>query len=115
MSDNKTRHLEPSVSKKNARGNKTRNPGFKPGDHWNICDLCGCAVRNSDTMLTWDGKVVCPDDWDYRHPQDFVRGVQEDTSPKGLTRPEPEDIVLTDIVNDTEDNQVPSGTFDNSL
>lgn len=78
---------EPRVSRKNARGQKTKSPGFEVNNHWNICDLCGSAVRNKDSRLTWDGKVVCPDDWDYRHPQDFVRGRKDDQSPKGLTRP----------------------------
>jgi hypothetical protein len=25
-------------------------------------------------MRTWDGLFVCRDDWETRHPQDFVRG-----------------------------------------
>lgn len=82
------RFSEPRVSRKNARGKKTLSPGFEHNNHWNICDVCGCAVRNKESRLTWDGKVVCLDDWDYRHPQDFVRGRKDDMSPVGLTRPE---------------------------
>jgi hypothetical protein len=42
-------------------------------------------------METWDNLVVCPNDWEPRHPQDFVRGREDDTSAKGLVRPEPPD------------------------
>lgn len=80
--------IEPKISRRDARGQKTKSPGYEANNHWNICDLCGCAVRNKDSRLTWDGKVVCPDDWDYRHPQDFVRGRADDQSPVGLVRPE---------------------------
>lgn len=79
---------EPTVSRRNARGKLTRNPGYEPNNHWNLCDVCGCAIRAKETRKTWDGLVVCPDDWDYRHPQDFVRGRKDDTSPVGLIRPD---------------------------
>lgn len=72
-------------------GKKTVNPGYIPGGHWVICDICGFAVRNFDARKTWDGKVVCPEDWEPRHPQDLLRSRQEDTAPKGLVRSEPAD------------------------
>jgi hypothetical protein len=63
---------------KNVRGKKTRSPSYKPGDHWVQCDRCASIIRSSDAMQTWDGLIVCPDDWEIRHPQDFVRGRSED-------------------------------------
>lgn len=102
---------EPHVSRKNARGKKTKSPGFEVNNHWNICDLCGCAIRNNESRKTWDGKVVCPDDWDYRHPQDFVRGRQENTAPVGLTRSESTDNFITELDTDTPNNQIPADTF----
>lgn len=31
-------------------------------------------MRSSQTFRTWDGLFVCREDWETRHPQDFVRG-----------------------------------------
>ena len=56
---------------------KTRNPGYKAGDNWVICDKCGFAIYGSEAKETWDGLVVCPEDWEPRHPQDFVRGKRD--------------------------------------
>lgn len=56
-----------------SHGKHTRNPGYIPGDHWVTCDRCGFHIRASDAMETWDGLIVCPEDWEPRHPQDFVR------------------------------------------
>jgi len=54
-------------------GKKTRNPGYRPGDNWIICDVCGFAIYGSEAKDRWDGLVVCKEDWEPRHPQDFVR------------------------------------------
>lgn len=70
---------------------KSRNPGYNPGDHWGICDVCGFAYRQKDLRLRWDNAVVCKNDWEIRHPQDFLKARSENPSPKGLVRPEPED------------------------
>lgn len=52
------------------------------GEHWKVCDRCGMKFRKSQTRRTWDGLIVCFDDWEVRHPQDFVRGVEDDQSVK---------------------------------
>src|SRR5690606_1752218 len=51
----------------------TPNPGYKPGEHWIECVVCGFDYYASDMKLRWDGVWVCKDDWEPRHPQDFVR------------------------------------------
>jgi hypothetical protein len=79
---------QPSLPRANVRNRKTRNPGFEPGNHWLICDRCGCAVRSMLAKVTWEGYVVCPDDWEPRHPQDFVRAKFDRIAPEGLIRPE---------------------------
>ena len=56
------------------------------GNHWLICDVCGCAVRQKDAKLTWQGYAVCPDDWESRHPQDFVRSKNDRIAAEGLIR-----------------------------
>lgn len=78
----------PSLPRTNARNHKTRNPGFKPSGHWVLCDRCGCSVRADKARLTWEGFVVCPDDWEPRHSQDFVRAKFDRIAPEGLVRPD---------------------------
>lgn len=86
-----------SISR-NVRGKKTRNPGFDPGNHWVQCDRCSAAIRAKDAMITWDNLVVCPDDWEIRHPQDFVRGRLDDIQAKEPRRPESPDVFIPDAV-----------------
>jgi len=74
---------------------KSKSPGYQPGNHWGICDICGFAYRNSQLKKTWDNKVVCDADFEVRHPQDFVRSKEDDQSPKGLVRTEPADVFIT--------------------
>lgn len=64
----------------------SRNPGYIPGDHWVECDVCGFEYRHSVMKERWDNLVVCPQDYEVRHPQDFVRGREEDQNAKGLQR-----------------------------
>lgn len=46
---------------------------FKSGE-WNlICDVCSKKIKASDAKQRWDGLIVCPDDFEHRHPQDFVK------------------------------------------
>jgi hypothetical protein len=47
---------------------------YIPGDFWRICDVCGFKCRASETSKRWDGLMVCREDFEPRHPQDFVRG-----------------------------------------
>jgi len=53
----------------------------------------------SNTAREWTGVIVCKSCWEPRHPQDFVKGREEDqavTDP----RPEPADIFITENQND---------------
>jgi hypothetical protein len=67
---------------------KTRNPGYRPGQHWVQCDVCGFNYRLNEVRERWDGLVVCRKDFERRHPQDFVRAKADDSSAKGLVRQE---------------------------
>ena len=56
---------------------------------WNlICDVCGKKIKSGKSRHRWDGFVVCEDDWEERHPQDFVRAKQDKISVRE-TRPIP--------------------------
>ena len=96
-------------------GKKTRNPGYVPGDPWVICDLCGFAYRQSEMKETWDGNIVCEQDFETRHPQDFVKGLGDDTSIDGLENPEPTDeFNEVNYVADDANDTIPDGNFDSN-
>lgn len=49
------------------------NTYFRDGD-WNaICDSCGFKYKASQLRERWDGMMVCPKDFEFRHPLDFIR------------------------------------------
>lgn len=64
------------------------------GDWKCICDACGKEFRGSEMQKRWDGFMVCKQDWETRHPQDFVRGVPDIQAPP-FTRPEQSDVFIT--------------------
>jgi len=76
-----------------AHGKHTRNPGY--GDHWVTCDVCGFDIRAGDIRERWDGLMVCPADYEMRHPQDFVRTLDEYLGAVGPVRPEPTAVYTT--------------------
>lgn len=102
---------------------------FKSGDHWTTCQRCGKVVRSSNLREEWTGLWVCPDDWEPRHPQDFVRARQDSISVypslpeqvdtfiggKCSTRSATagEAIAGCAIIGfaESDDNEIPSGSF----
>lgn len=61
---------------------------YIPGDFYRNCDVCGFKYRASETRRRWDNLMVCDDDWEPQHPQDFVRG-RKDRQSVPDPRPEP--------------------------
>lgn len=60
------------------------------GDYNAICDVCGRKYKASELRKRWDGAMVCSEDYEPRHPQDFIRGIRE-TTKLPFTRPEQTD------------------------
>jgi hypothetical protein len=59
----------------------TRPYGYHAGD-WNAtCFECGRKVLASTLRRHWRGYWVCPEHWEERHPQDFVRATQDTQTP----------------------------------
>lgn len=53
---------------------------LKLGD-WNaLCDRCGFKFKASELKEEWTGWMVCKECWEPRHPQDFIRGIPDDSS-----------------------------------
>jgi len=50
---------------------------YDKGDWDAICDVCGRKFKASRLKQRWDGLMCCPQDWEIRQPQDFVRGVPD--------------------------------------
>jgi hypothetical protein len=69
---------------------------YKPGT-WNvICDLCGVKFKSDQIRQRWDGFLVCPNDFEARHPLDFIRTREERTGVP-FTRLEPPDNFITPV------------------
>lgn len=72
---------------------------LKRGSFNRICDRCGGKFKAEATRDEWTGLIVCKACWEYRHPQDFVRGVADRQAvPK--PRPEAPDAFITYTVPD---------------
>ncbi|MDE3022989.1 MAG: hypothetical protein KGI54_14215 [Pseudomonadota bacterium] len=67
---------------------------YKSGK-WNfVCDVCGFRFKSDEGMRRWDGAMVCKDDWELRHPMDFLKGRKEKISVPWV-RNEPADQFAT--------------------
>lgn len=61
---------------------------------WNaVCDVCAQKYKSSEMRKRWDGLMVCPRDWEPRHPQDFLRSVP-DHQAVPWSRPETPDVFV---------------------
>jgi hypothetical protein len=49
------------------------NDHFILGEYNAACAECGRKFKASQLKRHWKGYYVCPDHWEPRHPQDFVR------------------------------------------
>lgn len=81
---------------------------YKAGDNNCICDRCGFKYKASELKRTWDGLWVCSKDWEPRHPQDFVRGV-EDYQRARISRPEGPDVFVPLGVDGGDSPDIPDG------
>ena len=50
----------------NKKKGHPENAGYRPSDHWSVCDICGREFRKSDLKETWDHRFVCRNDWEPR-------------------------------------------------
>lgn len=55
---------------------------------WNaIADCCGRKRKASTLRLQWNGLRVCPEHWESRQPQDFVKAAPEHPTPSFVLHP----------------------------
>jgi hypothetical protein len=56
---------------------KGRADYYEPGD-WNVqCYRCGMKRKAGTLKKQWQGFWVCPEHWEERQPQDFVKAVPD--------------------------------------
>jgi hypothetical protein len=61
---------------------------------WQVyCDVCQRPLLASESRKRWDGLIVCKDDYEVRHPMDFIR-VKPEKHGVPFSRPEPPDVFL---------------------
>lgn len=59
---------------------------------WNaVCDRCGFEFKSDKLRREWTGLRVCSNCFDFRHPQEFLKGKADRQAPPWV-RPEPADI-----------------------
>lgn len=46
---------------------------FISGEFNVTCDVCSKKMKAHEAKHRWDGLIVCKDDWEMRHEQDFVK------------------------------------------
>jgi len=68
---------------------------YVPGDYNVVCDVCSKKIKASDAKQRWDGLIVCPSDFEHRHPQDYIRA-KTDKITVPFTRPIPT-FIFTNI------------------
>lgn len=80
---------------------------------WNvICDSCGKKIKASEAKQRWDGLIVCPNDFEMRQPQDFVKA-RADKITVPFTRPRPtDDFIYTQGLWDAIDASDSDGSLD---
>jgi hypothetical protein len=72
--------------------------------NWNVlCDSCGRKFKADQVKQRWDGLMVCPEDWEHRHPQDLLR-VQKEKISVPFSRPYPaQDTYIPDPLSPVND------------
>lgn len=72
------------------------------------CDVCSKKIKAHEARTRWDGFVVCKDDYEMRHPHDFIRAKQDKISVP-IMRPIPPLEFTSITYMDTENTTIPSG------
>ena len=68
--------------------------GRWPGTWKVCCDVCGMWYPSDQIKQRWDNAIVCPKDWEMKHPQLSIRIPKEQIG-VDFARPEPEDVFAT--------------------
>ncbi len=92
----------------------SRGWSYVSGDWWILCDVCSRKIKASESKKRWDGFQVCADDYEQRHPMDFIKA-RADKISVPFTRPQPTDQFTSVTYADTQNTTIPSGTNNGEL
>lgn len=84
---------------------------YTPGEWYACCQVCGKRVLSSMIQKRWDGLLTCREDWEQRHPLDFVRGVREDSNRVPFVSKSPTVNDVSPTYPFDPNNVKPTGTF----
>jgi hypothetical protein len=64
--------------------------GTWPGNWKVACHVCGIWYTSSEIRKRWDGVLVCPQDYEERHPQTLIRINSRSSVPEFISKdPDP--------------------------
>lgn len=72
---------------------------FKKRDPRATCQICGFDFNRSQLRKNWRGLWVCPQDYEVRNAQDFVRGVKDPQKVRGGAVPPAADTFNVSYLN----------------
>lgn len=82
---------------------------LKPGS-WNAqCYQCGRKKKADEMLRYWQGYYVCPQHWEMRQPQDFVRSVPDVQTPPWTQDMPAYQFAISDLICTESSNE---NTFD---
>jgi hypothetical protein len=71
-------------------------------EHYVRCDNTGLRVLSGDVRKQWDGLLVWKEQFDERHPQEFVRGVVDNFAVREARPEEPMSVALDTVSTGTQ-------------
>jgi hypothetical protein len=77
------------------------------GDWNTVCFECGFKFKASVMKKHWQGYWVCPEHWEPRHPQDFVKGVPDNQAAPWV-QPDPNNTFVVIQCTLTTSSSIPS-------
>ena len=78
---------------------------------WNlICDVCSIKYKASKAKQRWDGFIVCPNCYEQRHPQDFVKSRQDKITVPYI-RPPVDTFIAVPYIIYIDDRYIDDGYF----
>jgi len=75
-------------------------PHIRPGEYLMRSDRSGRRMWSSEARREWTGMIVHKDEWEERHPQDFVTG-KVDRQAVPVPRPDPIPVFGGPLTTDT--------------
>ena len=80
-----------------------KNWKYRPGDHLVVDDISGFRRYASQCRMRWDNVLMPAEQFETRHPQDFLRARQDKIAVDGPVRPEGEDRFMENPMKGIED------------